>query len=603
MRKYQRNQNYIISGETFNEIADAVNWTKENQTRLLGSEAFSKSFQNGEIRIKYCDQDPLPTFSAVAIGELAIIPEDDKFSYETQTFEAHKVTNENKENAFAICVEPANQGKLTKAILSGITPAKVTIQDAAHGFAKPTADGDGALESCETGTAKILWKAGTSGEQWCILQLGAGAAGSGAEDFPFKITISGGGTTPPEIVIQNGYVSLQKGEEKSLFSNFPNFNFDSLEDGRYLISGWISRIQAGSSNGFFVSPENTKFPTGPGFYVFPIALIEKYIPEPDPEADPEEDPEEETYCQIELIEQYAWGNFTVPDRYYGLPFVPHLNVSWENNIYVTKDSFSVSAMIVNAPSDLPNGLEDQGINIQPGQQYSAYIEEPAEDIPRLAWRSTASNDIEKKTLAASIKYENDGSLEMELYHLTTYQKLLVRANVESPDETINVGAQGDLIQIDVNYDKFTSSDRSVQISKLQNGNLDFKTSCGGGSAAPYNGQWAIEFDGANFKLPASSFGNLILTEDRVLAVVTEELRASPSISPNTTSWCYLRISIESQAGIRLQTLTAPIQNLFNYANYTVDFVPLAVYTEATGLIQLQYGPVRLNRYWVADYGD
>lgn len=492
MKKYQRNQNYIVSGETFNEIAEAVNWTKENQAKLLGTEAFSKTFQNGEIRIKYLDEETLPTFSAVAIDDLAIIPEDNKFNYETQTFNANKVTSENAEKPFAICVEPANQGKLTKAILSGITPAKVTIQDAAHGFAKPT-DGNGALESCETGTAKILWKAGDSGEQWCILQLGVGAAGSGSDDFPFKIEISGGGTTPPEIQIQNGYVSLQKGEEKFLFSIFPNYNFDSLEDGRYLISGWISRIPAGSSNGFFISPENTKFPTGPGFYVFPIALIEKYIPEPDPEADPEADPEEETYCQIELIEQYAWGNFTIPDRYYGLPFVPHLNVSWGNNVYVTKNSFNVSAMIVNAPSDLSNGLEDQGINIQLGQQYNAYIEEPADNIPRLAWRSTASNDIEKKTLVASIKHKNDGSLEMELYHLTTYQKLLVRANVESPDETINVGAQGDIVQIDVNYEKFTSEDGTVNIEPSADGGLDFSVNIEPGAAVE-DGPFSIKYN-------------------------------------------------------------------------------------------------------------
>ena len=123
MKKYQRNQTYVVSGETFNEIADAVNWTHENQARLNGPDAFNKSFQNGEIRIKYLDSGTLPTFSAVALTGLAITPRDSKFIYNTPTLNANKVTSSNEKNAFAICAEPANSGKLTKAVLTGIIPA------------------------------------------------------------------------------------------------------------------------------------------------------------------------------------------------------------------------------------------------------------------------------------------------------------------------------------------------------------------------------------------------------------------------------------------------------------------------------------------------
>lgn len=122
------------------------------------------------------------------------------------------------------------------------------------------------------------------------------------------------------------------------------------------------------------------------------------------------------------------------------------------------------------------------------------------------------------------------------------------------------------------------------------------------SKPSYSGQWAVQLDGGHFKVPASAVGNLILTEDRVFYVVTNELWASNGISENNTSWCYLRIDLDSGTPISLETYTQPIQNLLDYANYTQDYIPLAVYSQETGLIQLQYGPVRLNRYWVYDDG-
>lgn len=706
----------VVTAKNMNEFVGAVNWIKEHED-VKNRSGHSSGFKGGEIRVKYDGEEMLETFSAVALNELELTPDNcDSFEFEIPTFNAEPFTEDAEDSPFAIILEPATAGDLVKAVMIGITPAKVTILDDSHEYAKPTADGDGMLESCESGTARILWKAGESDEQWCVLQLGAGAGGAGSSDFPFKITISGGGTTPPELHIQEGYVAVQKSENKHLFSSFPQFDFEALDDGRYLISGWIRRIPSGDSCGFFVSPEGTQFPTGPGFYVFPIGLIDKYIPEPDPEADPEEEQEEE-YCRVALIEQYAWGNFTIPDRYYGLPFVPHLNVGWGNSIYVTINSFSVSAKIMNSPSDLPNQFVDNGINLQMGGQYRAYVEEPAHDIPRLVWTTSSPNDIEIKTLVASVKYGSDGLLSMDLYHLSTYQKLLVRANVNSRYETILVekneddvnvevnfdkfksedgtvaieekdgvldfsvdpvdlypdltssdesiiieGSEGDgedendvldlrinydkfestddsiLIEEEVeggldfslntdkfqstddsilidksnnalnfglNYSKFTSSDGSIHITKLQNGNLDFRTSgggeSGGGESGGYRGMWAVSLnDSGQFTVPASESGNIILTEDRLFENVTQELVSQGSADSSGWTWCYLHITLQHR--IELITAQTPYSVSYDYADYTDDYVPLAKYSPETGVIQLQYGAVRINRYWLVTGG-
>ena len=123
------------------------------------------------------------------------------------------------------------------------------------------------------------------------------------------------------------------------------------------------------------------------------------------------------------------------------------------------------------------------------------------------------------------------------------------------------------------------------------------------SKPSYNGQWAVQLDGNRFKVPASSFGNLILTEDRVFATVTNELNSSYSIDPAVANWCVLCVSLDSGTPFSLIVQTSPIQNMMNYSDYVEDYIPLAVYSQETGLIQLQYGPVRLNRYWVYDDGS
>ena len=118
-----------------------------------------------------------------------------------------------------------------------------------------------------------------------------------------------------------------------------------------------------------------------------------------------------------------------------------------------------------------------------------------------------------------------------------------------------------------------------------------------------SGQWAVQLDNGYFKVPASAVGNLILTEDRVLSIVTTELRTSTAGVSSGTTWCYLRVYLfNSQVQISLERYTQPIQNILNYSNYTEDYIPLAVYSSESGLVQLQYGPVRLNRYWVKDEG-
>ena len=72
----------------------------------------------------------------------------------------------------------------------------MSILDPEHKFAEPmVGNASGAMQSAENGVARILWKAGNTGTQWCMLQLGgAGSGGGGTEDKVVLCKVSGGST-------------------------------------------------------------------------------------------------------------------------------------------------------------------------------------------------------------------------------------------------------------------------------------------------------------------------------------------------------------------------------------------------------------------------
>ena len=198
--QYKNGTNYLVSGQTFNEIADAVNYTK-GQMRFEEGKRKNQPFENGEVRIKATAAD-LPLFAAVVLQELVFVPEE--FIYETQSFKGKFAAADYQGGPFAITVEPIKKGYIGRGVLIGVVPAKVEINDPDADYAEPTPAGEGEMRTADTGTARIVWKAGNSGKQWCILQLGSGSGGD-AYDGPFAFKYD---RENDKIAVNAGYVLL-----------------------------------------------------------------------------------------------------------------------------------------------------------------------------------------------------------------------------------------------------------------------------------------------------------------------------------------------------------------------------------------------------------
>ena len=238
MEKVRSGEAVAIKASTWNSFVDAANWVKEARQNTLGG-GLKSGIGGGIVPMKNMEETAYPRFSALVITGVAVSPSanEDEFVSCPTVFEGQKMTSERENMPYAILLEPVEPREIGRAMLLGLTPAKVTINSADDQYAVPKANSeDGALESSSTGVARILWKAGGAGLQWCVLQLG-GAGGGKADERVAMCRVTGGNS-------QSGYTVQvypngrwdEGGTESSATLFVPDIALDSdLPSGTWII--------------------------------------------------------------------------------------------------------------------------------------------------------------------------------------------------------------------------------------------------------------------------------------------------------------------------------------------------------------------------------
>ena len=183
MEKVKSGDTVVIKASTWNAFIDAANFTKEQRQNQLGK-GLKSGLATGIVLVKNAEGEQRDRFTALVLNDIAIPPNvnEDEFVSCPPVFIGQKMTEEREGKPYAILLQPLAAGEIGRAMVLGITPAQVTIQDADDQYAVPTpGSSTGALQSDATGVARIIWKAGGSGSQWCILQLGGAGSGAGGE--------------------------------------------------------------------------------------------------------------------------------------------------------------------------------------------------------------------------------------------------------------------------------------------------------------------------------------------------------------------------------------------------------------------------------------
>lgn len=193
MEKVRSGDELVIRASTWNAFVDAANWVRDQRINR-GAKGVRSGAGVGIVFVKNAESEARERFTALVLCDIAVPPNvnEDEFLSVQPVFIGQKMTDEREGKPYAILLEPIAPGEIGRAMLLGVVPARVNVGDADDGYAVPTPNSSsGALQSDTSGVARILWKAGGTGTQWCLLELGGAGGGSGG-DKAYMCRVNGG---------------------------------------------------------------------------------------------------------------------------------------------------------------------------------------------------------------------------------------------------------------------------------------------------------------------------------------------------------------------------------------------------------------------------
>lgn len=183
LEKVKPGQAFEVKAETWNAFIDAAIFTK-NQSNS-GNAGSRSGVGGGVVLVRNEEGSDFPQFGAVALADMLIKPTSteniQEFKCRPPLFSGRRVTTAYESYPYAITLEPIPALSVGRALFLGVAPAQVRIVDSTHAFAVPDTSAIGGLTTAASGVARILWKYGSSGTQWAMLQLGGAGSGSNAD--------------------------------------------------------------------------------------------------------------------------------------------------------------------------------------------------------------------------------------------------------------------------------------------------------------------------------------------------------------------------------------------------------------------------------------
>lgn len=183
MEKVRQGEAVSIKAATWNSFVDAAEFAKKAR-RLVGADGVVSGLSGNMVYVRNAMGGDVPRFGALVLSEPVIQRESasEDFECETPAFEGVPAEDkgegeEEKEKdsrPFAVAVEPIPSGEIGRALVFGVTPAKVEVVHEEDACAEPVpGSSTGELRSTNVGYARIVWKEEGTGEKWCFLRLGA----------------------------------------------------------------------------------------------------------------------------------------------------------------------------------------------------------------------------------------------------------------------------------------------------------------------------------------------------------------------------------------------------------------------------------------------
>jgi len=169
-RQVQSNQKVAISAPTWNamlEAAKAHEFSKFNSTS-----GDNPLFRQADIcKVRNDSGNTLDRFSVVELSNALITPQENEAEFQSRAAFRVILPTKQARGKFGVLLEPIPSGRIGRAWVSGVCPARVEVVDEKHRFCEAVA-GNAALRTDCFGSARILWREPGLGLRWSLIRLG-----------------------------------------------------------------------------------------------------------------------------------------------------------------------------------------------------------------------------------------------------------------------------------------------------------------------------------------------------------------------------------------------------------------------------------------------
>ena len=172
-QKVQSGQPLKIPAETFNAFLDAAqDFRSRQQSRTRDAQPTFR--QTGIVKVKNASGEDRGRFDILGIDRPLFTPTDNLETFQNDILLVGVVPDkEDHPGRFCILLEPLTVDSIGVAVISGVCPVRLDIEEESDTFAEIEHEETGFLKSGGSGSATILWKEpGTGADKWAVVRLG-----------------------------------------------------------------------------------------------------------------------------------------------------------------------------------------------------------------------------------------------------------------------------------------------------------------------------------------------------------------------------------------------------------------------------------------------
>lgn len=182
-----------IPAATYNEFVAAARYFRDRQQDQRGMPP-SGGEDSGIVLVRNESGAARARFEVLGLQAPIILPADSLENFKNRPAFVGRLPIAADVGAFVVLQEPLDVDAIGRGKIAGVTPVQLENADSDSLFADAKAGSAAVLTPTGSGSARIIWKAASSGTVWALVRMGGGGGGAGTAATPY-VMLAGTGTT------------------------------------------------------------------------------------------------------------------------------------------------------------------------------------------------------------------------------------------------------------------------------------------------------------------------------------------------------------------------------------------------------------------------